>query len=104
MTKVDRLKVRLGKDAGMNDILLEDLLETAKSAILARRYPFGGGDGELPAQYDDLQIRIAIDLYSKIGAEGERQHVENGVSRTYESAWIPESLLTEVTPMVGVLR
>ncbi|MBO5922816.1 MAG: hypothetical protein J6Q48_10585 [Bacteroidaceae bacterium] len=29
-----------------------------------------------------------IDVYSKVGAEGQVTHSENGISRTYDSAWI----------------
>ena len=42
-----------------------------------------------------------MDIYAKIGAEGEISHNENGVNRGYESSWISESLLQEVTPLAG---
>lgn len=79
------------------------LLETAKSAINARRYPFGEVPEELEKRYENLQIRIAVELYNKQGAEGEVSHSENGISRTYSAAWISEELLSEVTPKAGIL-
>ena len=38
-----------------------------------------------------------IDVYARIGAEGEKGHSENGVSRTYDGAWI-SSRLHDVLP------
>ena len=82
---------------------IQILLETAKSAINARRYPFGDVPEELERRYENLQIRIAVELYNKSGAEGETSHSENGISRAYSSAWISEELLSEVTPKAGIL-
>ena len=79
------------------------LLETAKAAINARRYPFGEPPDELEKRYENLQLRIAIELYNKAGAEGEVGHSENGITRSYSSAWISEELLSEVTPKARIL-
>lgn len=79
------------------------LLEMAKAAINARRYPFEDPPDELERRYENLQLRIAIELYNKQGAEGESAHSENGISRTYSSAWISEELLSEVTPKARIL-
>lgn len=87
-----------------DDAILEDCLEIAKAAILARRFPYGEQPEEVEPRYLDLQYRIALDLYNKEGAEGEIAHSENGVSRSYESSWISEQLLLEITPIVGVVR
>ena len=51
----------------------------------------------------DLQIRIAVEMFNKRGAEGEIAHSENGVSRSYASANVSEDLLKEITPKVGVV-
>lgn len=106
MNLLDRLQSRTGE----TDVeLLSDLLETAGSAIMARRYPYGewpvdgNGDPQMEARYRDLQVRIAIDLYNRIGSESQLSHSENGISRTYESSWISEQLLNEVTPYIGVV-
>lgn len=99
MTELERMKLRTNE---ADENVLNDCLESAKNAILARRYPFSEWPESLPIQFADLQVRIALDLYNKIGAEGQMSHSENGVSRTYESSWISEQLLQEVTPLVGV--
>lgn len=98
MDALSRLKARTGET---NEALLQDLLESAKSAILARRFPFGEWPDELETKYLDLQFRIALDLYAKIGAEGQTGHTENSISRQWESSWISAELLQEVTPMCG---
>lgn len=98
MDALSRLKARTGET---NEVLLQDLLESAKSAILARRFPFGEWPDELETKYLDLQFRIALDLYAKIGAEGQTGHTENSISRQWESSWISAELLQEVTPMCG---
>ena len=116
MDILTRLKARTGEE---DDALLEDLIETAKNAILSRRFHFDEWptrevtvivDGEevtteetyVEPRYEDLQYRIALDLYNKIGAEGQISHSENGISRGYESSWISKELLDEVVPYVGV--
>jgi hypothetical protein len=101
MNNLTRLKNRTGED---NEELLRDLLMTAKVAIMKRRFPFKSftsdcfEDYDVEATYSDLQYRIAMDLYNKIGAEGEIIHSANGISRTYESSWISAQLLLEVVP------
>lgn len=98
---LSRLKLRTQET---DENILLDCLETAEAAILARRYPYGDWPDVLEARYRDLQFRIALDLYNKIGAEGELSHTENSVSRTYQSSWISEDLLNEVTPIVKVVN
>ena len=101
MTQLDRLKIRIPEIT--NDIELEDLLESAKAVILSRRFPFGEHPPDIEERYEDLQIRIAVEMFNKRGAEGETAHSENGVSRTYSGAGVSEELLREITPKVGVV-
>lgn len=97
-----RLQAAVGATA-TNDVVL-----MAKNAILNRRFPYHefpvGDDGVtyVEERYRDLQYRVALDLFNKAGAEGEKAHSENGVGRTYESSWISEQLLSEVTPLARV--
>ena len=98
MDNLERMKLRTGES---NIAVLRDCLDSARAAIMARRYPYGEWPDELESRYLDLQYRIAIDLYNKTGAEGQTGHTENSISRTWESSWISESLLQEVTPLVG---
>ena len=99
MDNLERLKLRTGEP---NEDILLDCLDSAKAAILSRRFPFGSGELNLEPQYEDLQFRCALDIYNKAGAEGQLGHTENGISRSYEAAWISTQLLLEVTPYCGV--
>lgn len=104
MAMIDRLRTRL-TDNGVapSDAVLEDCLESAKNAILSRRFPYGDYPNEVEDRYLDLQYRIAVDIYNKSGAEGELTHNENGISRTFEGAWISPQLLREIVPYAGVV-
>ena len=101
MTQLERLKIRITEN--VLDEELEDLLESAKAVILSHRFPFGEVPDEIENRYKDLQIRIAVEMFSKRGAEGEISHSENGISRTYASASVSEDLLREITPKGGVV-
>ena len=100
MHNVERLRVRTGKP----DAVIKDALESAKAAILARRYPFGDWPDELPCQYHDLQYRVALALIQKRGGDFETAHTENGISRTWGSEGIPHDLLAEIVPVGKVIR
>ena len=101
MDQLERLKIRITENT--NDNELADILESAKAVILSRRFPFGEQPAEIEDKYKDLQIRIAVEMFNKRGAEGETAHSENGVSRSYASANVSEDLLREITPKVGVV-
>jgi len=115
MTVLERMKLRIPEEP--DEAVFLDCIETAKNAILARRFPFqewptrtvtldDGTTAEetfVEPRYQDLLYRISVDLYNKTGAEGQLGHTENGISRQFESSWISEQLLMEVTPFVGVL-
>ena len=101
MTQLERLKIRITEN--VTDIELEDILESAKAVILSRRFPFGEQPEEIENKYKDLQIRIAVEMFNKRGAEGETAHSENGISRSYASSNVSEDLLKEITPKAGVV-
>ena len=101
MDQLERLKIRITENT--NDDELVDILESAKAVILSRRFPFCEWPAEIEDKYKDLQIRIAVEMFNKRGAEGETGHSENGVSRSYASANVSEDLLREITPKAGVV-
>lgn len=97
MTQLEVMKFWFPNEAEM---LLEAALERARLGILELRFPFGFEyEQELESQYKGLQLEVAIEIISKMGAEGEVAHSENGVSRTYENAGISDSLKRRVVPM-----
>lgn len=95
-----------GKKADNTELTVEEIspfLLVAKSIILNQMNPFGNAsEQEVPAKYDILQCRIANFMLVKQGAEGEIQHTENGVTCIYGKADIPDDLMREIVPRVGV--
>lgn len=88
-----------------NSTVISFYLDVAKTTILNKLYPFESDEyaREWLSKYDNLQIRMAVYLINKQGAEGETSHSENGVSRMYSSADIPNAMLNEITPFAKVL-
>jgi hypothetical protein len=104
MANTDDLKVLLDiKDEDTDGLaLLEIYLRIAERKVLNRLYPFGSGDEEIPSKYTHKVVEITQYLWLRRGSEGETSHSENGISRSYEDADIPDSMLSEITPMAGV--
>ncbi len=101
MTPLERLKYRTQE---ADDGLLLEMLESAKNIILSLRFPYGDWPEELEPRYLDLQVRIAEDMYNRIGASGQTHHSENGISRSWGAEWVSEQLLREIVPVVGGRR
>lgn len=107
MTEVEKLtllRVMVGQpnEGEWSDEVLTSYLNIAARKILNRAYPYDDTVTEVPRRYGYLQCDIAAYLLNKRGAEGETSHSENGISRSYESADVPESMMKEVIPHVGV--
>lgn len=98
--KLSTLKVMVGSDD--TDEVLSAYLNIAGQKIINRAYPYKDDVTEVPARYETLQIEIAAYLLNKRGAEGQTAHTENGITRSYENADVPASMLKPVTPHVGV--
>lgn len=100
--KLLALKTMIG--GSDTDDVLSTYLKLAGRKIINRAFPYDSQVSEVPVQYETLQIEIAAYMLNKRGAEGQTQHNENGISRTYENADVPSSMLKLVTPHVGVIR
>lgn len=88
---------------GWSDDVLNAYLAIAGRKIINRAYPYDDTVTNVPTRYGYLQCEIAAYLLNKRGAEGETAHSENGISRTYESADVPDSMLADVIPTCGVM-
>ena len=99
--KKAQLAVLISPDTA-SDELLDALLLQAEGIVLNRRYPFGSPErATVPTQYEHIQLQIAVELFSKMGAEGQTAHKENGIDRTYEAADVSPSLLKRIVPICG---
>ena len=96
--KLAELKTAIAPDTDTDPVLL-GMLSDAEALILNRMYPFGYPDDMvIPKRYERLQIRLATELYTKRGSEGQASHLENGQTRT----WAAKSqLLSQIVPHVG---
>lgn len=101
MDKVERLATLISPDTASPD-LLTVLLEQAEGIVLNKRYPFGiPEEATVPTAYEHIQLQIALELFAKMGAEGQTAHSENGINRTYEASDVSPSLLRRIIPVVG---
>ena len=44
-----------------------------------------------------------VEVYAKAGAEGQKSHNENGISRTYDSSWISPRFYSAFPNYVSIL-
>ena len=105
ITTRERLLVGLSADDTSQDDLLAIFLDMAQKKVIKARYPFGSNDiqkAKALSDYSDNVDAIYIYLFNKQGAEGEVTHNENGINRTYESAGIPNSYVSDIAPMCKV--
>ena len=103
-TKVVMLQSMI--DSEEDDDILLAYLDLAKGAILNRMYPYKDNyDGlDVPDRYSAIQIKIATYMLNKRGAEGQIQHIENGIHRNYGDADIPDSMLKDIVPYAQAIR
>lgn len=99
MQTLERIK-RIIPDITYDEAI--DYLDWAKEIVLAKRFPFGySEEQEIEPQYKSVQLRIAVDLYNKRGAEGQSEHTENGVKRVYKDE---SYLLNSIIPKAKVSK
>jgi hypothetical protein len=96
--KIIQMEKGIAPDTADPDVLQSELL-AAEAMILNKMYPFGYDDGTgIPARYERLQVKLAIELYTQRGAEGQSSHSENGVARTWPAL---SRILAQVIPHCG---
>ena len=99
--KLARFEALISPDTASTE-LLRHLLGQAEGIVLNRRYPFGPPEGAaVPSAYEHIQLQIAVELFSKMGAEGQTGHSENGVNRSYEAGDVSPTLLKRIVPVAG---
>ena len=101
--KLSHLRLLLGIKGWDEDELLNMFLSIAAQKILDRAFTFDENGKEVPRRYHLKQVEIAAYLYNKQGAEGQTAHTENGITRTYGSADVPEAMLQGIVPHVKVM-
>lgn len=86
-----------------NEEVLNAFLDFSVEIFLNRRYPFGIPkrleEEPVPKEYYNLIARMGLYLWNKQGADGEIHHTENGVTTSWESGDVPESMLGQIIPL-----
>ena len=96
--KILNMAAGIAPDVAETEVLESELL-AAEAMILNKMYPFGYEEGtEVPPRYERLQIKLAVELYSQRGAEGQTSHSENGVSRSWSET---NRILKQIAPHCG---
>lgn len=80
MNKTGSLRVLLPPDDRSSDLKLEMLLKNAENTLL----DYIGRD-TLPERLDDMQIQLALEMYNRLGNEGETKRTENDISVSFSS-------------------
>ena len=103
--KIDMLNRMMDGDEEDRGIL-EAYLELAAQKILNRMYPYKTDYTglEVPDRYAMIQLNICVYMLGKRGAEGEIQHIENGIHRNWGSSDIPDAMLKDVYPYAQAIR
>ena len=83
------------------DTRVATYLTIAGREILTWRYSYG--TTEVPADYEMTQIYAVVAGYSQSGAENQRQHTENGISRVFRYADMIQYIRSNVVSLVKVL-
>ena len=104
MTNDEKIELVSSLSGELDEELVSAYLYLAGKKILSLAYPFDRTVTAVPAQYEHVQIDAAVYLLNKRGGEGETAHSENGISRTYENADLPASMLRCIVPMCGVVK
>ena len=107
MTQADKLTMlqQICGDPSADSAMLSTYLDLAADIVVHRAYPFLTSYvlAEVPDRYATVQVQIANELYLHRGAEGEKDHSENGVKRTYENGYVSDSLLKKIVPYARVI-
>lgn len=86
------------------DTLIRVYLTAAEKEILGWRYSYGSTEvTEIPAEYEMTQVFGVVAGYSQGGTEGQVQHTENGINRTFKYADMVAYIRAHVIPVCKVV-
>lgn len=97
--KIAMVKAMCGET---DDDIISAYLALAGNKICRIAYPFDDTVTEVPDKYAYVQVDAAVYLLNKRGISGQTSSTENGITRAYENADLPASMLRSVVPMAGV--
>ena len=96
--KIESMRVAIAPDTAEDNVLQSEI-QAAEAMILNKMYPFGYPDNAVvPLRYERLQIKLAVELFTQRGADGQASHTENGTTRTWSAT---SRILAQITPHCG---
>lgn len=101
--KIAMVKTLVDNDPEATDNAVTVYLTIAGNKMLERLYPYDTDKeiSDIPGRYDTLQCELASRLFLRKGSEGETNHEENGINRTYGTV-DDEDILSRLTPFAKV--
>ena len=86
------------------EMVIEDLIDASKHIALSLKYPFleEYSNLEVPSKYKNWQYRCCLELFKLAGKEGIISYSENGLSWQKLTDGLPQTLVDEIIPRVGV--
>lgn len=92
-----------------------ETMDSFPASIVDFVYEYAVNESHFPTDYSDEQIATrlsrctnalamaCVEVYMRVGAEGESRHVENSITREYDGAWISKKLHDVLPNYVGVI-
>lgn len=102
MTHHEKITMLKTMQEEQDENVLSTYLYLAGQKIILRAFGDATSCQNVPAQYESVQLEIAVYMLNKRGAEQQTSHSENGISRTWGGADVPEELLASITPYARV--
>ena len=101
--KITTVKTLVESDPNATDEVVVVYLNLAHSTMLKRLFPLHPEKTaeDIPECYDMDQCELAARFFLRRGSQGEMNHEENGVNRTYASV-NDEDILQRLTPFARV--
>ena len=97
--KIEAMRTGIAPEIEDNEEILKSELLDAEAMILNKMYPFGYDEAvTVPTRYERLQVKLAVELYTQRGAEGQTSHSENGISRSWPTV---NRILAQIVPSCG---
>ncbi len=95
----------IARDLVFQDEVYYDEIDNAIEVVNERRRYKPTKEKPFEDKYNNLIYKMALYAITKIGAEGELSHQENGIYRTYQSSTdYPQDLLNQIIPIIGVVK
>ena len=101
--KILMVKTLVESDPEATDEAVAVYLNLACNTMLERLYPYDSQKeaADLPSRYDTIQCELAARYFLRRGGQGETNHEENGINRTYASV-DDDDILKRLTPFAKV--